>query len=109
MHSPGNTGEELERYSHRISNGQSGITYLLMAKGFCYLVTIMDWTSRKVLAWRLSNTLDASFWSEALEEAIRRFGAPEIFNTDQGSQFTSEAFMRILDTFGINISMDGVH
>jgi putative transposase len=83
------------------------ITYLPMAKGFCYLVAIMDWRSRKVLAWRLSNTLDASFCTEALEEAIRRFGAPEIFNTDQGSQFTSEAFTGILDTHGINISMDG--
>lgn len=83
------------------------ITYLPMAKGFCYLVAIMDWASRKVLAWRLSNTLDASFCTEALEEAIRRFGTPEIFNTDQGSQFTSEAFAKILSDHDIRISMDG--
>jgi putative transposase len=78
-----------------------------MAKGFCYLVAIMDWASRRVLAWRLSNTLDASFCTEALEEAIRKYGAPEIFNTDQGSQFTSEAFTNILISKGISISMDG--
>ena len=82
------------------------ITYLPMARGFCYLVAVMDWASRKVLAWRLSNTLDASFCTEALEEAIRKYGVPEIFNTDQGSQFTSEAFLNILTTNGIRISMD---
>jgi putative transposase len=82
------------------------ITYLPMARGFCYLVAVMDWASRKVLAWRLSNTLDASFCTEALEEAIRKYGIPEIFNTDQGSQFTSEAFLNILNTNGIRISMD---
>ena len=83
------------------------ITYIPMAKGFCYLVAIMDWASRKVLAWRVSNTLDVTFCTEALEEAIRRFGVPEIFNTDQGSQFTSEAFIGILKAHGIRISMDG--
>ena len=83
------------------------ITYLPMAKGFCYLVAIMDWASRKVLTWRLSNTLDVTFCTEALEEALRRFGSPEIFNTDQGSQFTSEAFTGILNAHGIRISMDG--
>jgi len=83
------------------------ITYIPMAKGFCYLVIIMDWASRKVLAWRLSNTLDASFCIDALEEAIRKFGTPDIFNTDQGSQFTSDAFLGILESHGINISMDG--
>ena len=83
------------------------ITYLPMAKGFCYLVAIMDWASRRVLAWRLSNTLDVSFCSEALEEAIMKYGIPEIFNTDQGSQFTSEAFTGILKAHGIRISMDG--
>ena len=83
------------------------ITYLPMARGFCYLVAIMDWASRKVLAWRLSNTLDASFCLDALEEALARFGAPEIFNTDQGSQFTSEDFIEMLSTPGISISMDG--
>ena len=83
------------------------ITYIPMAKGFCYLVAIMDWSSRRVLAWRLSNTLDASFCTEALEEAIRKYGTPEIFNTDQSSQFTSEAFTDILIGNGISISMDG--
>lgn len=83
------------------------ITYLPMARGFCYLVAIMDWASRRVLAWRLSNTLDVSFCIEALEEAIVKYGAPEIFNSDQGSQFTSEAFTGILNANGIRISMDG--
>ena len=83
------------------------ITYLPMARGFCYLMAIMDWASRKVLAWRLSNTLDASFCTEALEEAIRKYGTPEIFNTDQGSQFTSDAFIGILESHDIKISMDG--
>jgi len=80
------------------------ITYLPMAKGFCYLTVIMDWASRKVLTWRLSNTLDVTFCTEALEEALRKFGAPEIFNSDQGSQFTSEAFAGILNDHGIRIS-----
>jgi len=83
------------------------ITYVPMAKGFCYLMAIMDWASRKVLAWRLSNTLDASFCTEALEEAISKYGVPEIFNTDQGSQFTSDAFIGILKSHEIAISMDG--
>ncbi len=83
------------------------ITYLPMARGFCYLVAIMDWASRKVLAWRLSNTLDVSFCTEALEEAISKYGTPEIFNTDQGSQFTSDAFIGILENHRVNISMDG--
>jgi len=83
------------------------ITYLPMARGFCYLTAVMDWASRKVLAWRLSNTLDASFCTEALEEAIRKYGKPDIFNTDQGSQFTSDVFLGILEGHGIEISMDG--
>ena len=83
------------------------ITYLPMAKGFCYLVAIMDWASRRVLAWRLSNTLDVSFCTEALEEAIRKHGIPDIFNSDQGSQFTSEEFTGILRSYGIKVSMDG--
>ena len=83
------------------------ITYIPMARGFCYLVAIMDWASRKVLAWRLSNTLDASFCTEALEEALAKYGTPAIFNTDQGSQFTSEAFTKILEAHSIDISMDG--
>jgi len=83
------------------------ITYIPMAKGFCYLMAIMDWASRKVLSWRLSNTLDPSFCTNALEEVISRYGTPQIFNTDQGSQFTSDAFTRILKTHNIRISMDG--
>lgn len=83
------------------------ITYIPMARGFCYLVAIMDWSSRRVLSWRLSNTMSTSFCTEALEEAIIRFGRPDIFNTDQGSQFTSEAFTGILNRNSIRISMDG--
>ena len=83
------------------------ITYIPMAKGFCYLVAIMDWASRKVLSWKLSNTLDTSFCIEALEEALCRHGTPQIFNTDQGSQFTSDAFTGILKNHNIRISMDG--
>jgi putative transposase len=85
----------------------SDITYIPMAKGFCYLVVVMDWASRKVLSWRLSNTLDNSFCIDALEEAVTRYGIPDIFNTDQGSQFTSEKFTDILKDNGIRISMDG--
>jgi len=83
------------------------ITYIPMAKGFCYLVAIMDWASRRVLSWRLSNTLDSSFCVEALEEAIEKYGCPRIFNTDQGSQFTAEVFTETLRTRDISISMDG--
>jgi len=83
------------------------ICYVPMARGFVYVVAIMDWYSRKVLAWRVSNTMDADFCVEALEEAIRRHGAPEIFNTDQGAQFTSEVFTCVLKAAGIRISMDG--
>jgi len=83
------------------------ITYLPMAKGFAYLVAIIDLYSRKVMSWRLSNTMDASFCIEALEDAIQRFGPPEIFNTDQGSQFTSDSFTSVLKAHGVKISMDG--
>lgn len=83
------------------------ICYIPMAKGFMYLVAIMDWRSRRVLSWRVSNTLDTDFCIEALEEALQRFGAPEIFNTDQGAQFTSEAFTDVLKAHGVAISMDG--
>jgi putative transposase len=83
------------------------ITYIPMARGFVYLVAIMDWHSRRVLSWRVSNTLDTSFCIEALEQAIEDYGAPEIFNTDQGSQFTSEEFTGVLKRHGIQISMDG--
>ena len=82
------------------------ITYIPMAHGFMYLVVIMDWYSRYVLSWRLSNTLDTSFCVDALDEALRK-GKPEIFNTDQGAQFTSEAFTGLLEKHGIRISMDG--
>src|SRR5205807_5819691 len=85
----------------------SDITYIPMAKGFVYLVAIMDWHSRAVLAWRLSNTLGADFCVEALEEALARFGRPEIFNTDQGSQVTSDDFTGVLRRHEVTISMDG--
>jgi putative transposase len=83
------------------------ITYVPIGRGFLYLVAVIDWASRAVLAWRLSNTMDMSFCVSALEEALARFGKPEIFNTDQGSQFTSAAFTGTLAAAGIRISMDG--
>ena len=83
------------------------ITYIPMARGFVYLVAVLDWYSRKVLSWRVSITMDVHFCLEALEEAIARYGAPEIVNTDQGSQFTSQAFTGLLKEHGIRISMDG--
>ena len=83
------------------------ITYIPMARGFVYLAAVMDWHSRKVLAWRVSVTMDTDFCVEALEESLGRHGAPEIFNTDQGSQFTSDAFTGLLKANGIQISMDG--
>lgn len=83
------------------------ITYLPMAAGFLYLVAVMDWNSRKVLSWRVSNTMEDTFCVEALTEAIGVYGAPEIFNTDQGSQFTSSAFIQGLKDAHVKISMDG--
>ena len=83
------------------------ITYLPMRRGFLYLVAVMDWATRKVLAWRLSNTMDVEFCIEALQEACARFSRPEIFNTDQGSQFTSPRFTAVLRDAGARISMDG--
>jgi putative transposase len=83
------------------------ITYIPIGRGFLYLVAIIDWASRAVLAWRLSNTMDVSFCLSALAEAVARFGRPEIFNTDQGAQFTSAAFTGKLEAAGIAISMDG--
>ena len=83
------------------------ITYIPMRKGFLYLVAIMDWHSRKVLSWRLSNTMDAAFCVDALQEALGQYGAPEIFNTDQGSQFTSTDFTEVLKAADVRISMDG--
>ncbi len=78
-----------------------------MRRGFLYLVAIMDWATRKVLAWRLSNTLDASFCVDALNEAIAKYGKPEIMNTDQGSQFTGSAWITTLTEADVKISMDG--
>ena len=83
------------------------LTYIPVQKGFLYLVAVMDWATRRVLSWRLSNTLDARFCTEALTEAIERYGRPEIFNTDQGSQFTSLEFTSVLKDSGVAISMDG--
>ena len=83
------------------------ITYIPMRRGFLYLVAIMDWASRRVLAWRLSNTMDADFCIEALEEAMGRHGRPEILNTDQGSQFTSPRFTDVLTAADVKVSMDG--
>jgi len=83
------------------------ITYVRLRGGFVYLVAIMDWHSRKVLSWELSNTMDSSFCISALERAIRLYGKPDIFNSDQGSQFTSDSFTTALKDNGIKISMDG--
>jgi putative transposase len=83
------------------------ITYIPMRKGFLYLVAVMDWATRKVLSWRISNSMDVDFCLESLEEALVRYGTPEIFNTDQGSQFTCQRFTSVLKERGIQISMDG--
>ena len=83
------------------------ITYIPMSRGYMYLVAVMDWHSRKVLSWRVSNSLDSDFCVDALTEALSRFGTPEIFNTDQGAQFTSQAFTNVLKNHKVAISMDG--
>lgn len=83
------------------------ITYIRVGRGFAYLTAVVDWYSRKVLAWRLSNTMDATFCLAALREALATYGSPEIFNTDQGSQFTSDDFIKVLEDHKIRISMDG--
>jgi putative transposase len=83
------------------------ITYIPMSRGFLYLVAVMDWATRKVLAWRLSNTMEVDFCVAAVEEALARFGTPEMFNTDQGSQFTSPRFTGLLSEASVRISMDG--
>ena len=83
------------------------ITYIPVQRGFLYLVAVMDWATRRVLSWRLSNTLDARFCTEALTEALERYGRPQIFNSDQGSQFTSQEFTSVLKDSGVAISMDG--
>ncbi len=97
-------GATIDRANHVWA---ADITYIPIGRGFLYLVAIIDWASRAVLAWRLSNTMDVSFCLAALEEAFARFGRPEIFNTDQGSQFTSAAFTGALAEAGVAISMDG--
>jgi len=83
------------------------ITYIPMARGFAYLAAVIDWFSRKVLAWKLSITLDTGFCIEAVEEALAKYGKPEVFNTEQGSQFTSLSFTELLKSHEIAISMDG--
>lgn len=83
------------------------VTYIRLARGFAYLVAVIDWYSRRVLSWRLSNSMDASFCVDCLEDALRAFGKPEVFNSDQGSQFTSAAFTGVLKREGVAISMDG--
>ena len=85
----------------------SDITYIPTKFGFLYLTAVVDWYSRRILAYRLSNTMDVAFCTEVLEEALEKFGTPEIFNTDQGAQFTSDAFTGILKEHGVAISMDG--
>jgi putative transposase len=97
-------GLTIERPNHVWA---ADITYIPIGQGFLYLVAIIDWASRAVLSWRLSNTMDTSFCIDALEDALARFGRPDIFNTDQGSQFTSAAFTGKLLAAGIRISMDG--
>jgi len=118
---PGNQGSSKPNKAHKVypyllrnlaisrSNQvwATDITYIPMHKGFAYLIAVMDWHSRKVLSWRLSNVMDTEFCVEALQEAISRYGTPDIFNTDQGSQFTSEAFTGVLRENNIQISMDG--
>jgi len=103
-------------YPHLLRNMQitrpnqvwcADISYIPVKRGFLYLVAIMDWATRKVLSWRLSNTMDASFCKEALDEAIAKYGPPEIMNTDQGSQFTGAAWITTLTEAGVRISMDG--
>ncbi len=83
------------------------ISYIPLAHGFMYLTAVIDWATRKVLSWRVSNTMETSFCVDALEEALHRYGTPEIFNTDQGSQFTSDEFTGVLKDYGVKISMDG--
>ncbi len=97
-------GLNIERANHVWC---TDISYIPMRHGFLYLVAILDWATRRVLTWRLSNTLTTDFCIEALEEALARYGKPEIFNTDQGSQFTDHAFIAVLDKHGVRISMDG--
>jgi putative transposase len=93
--------------SRRDQVWSTDITYIRLAHGFAYLVVVIDWYSRRVLSWRISNSMDTEFCVNCLEEALRRYGKPEIFNSDQGSQFTSDAFTGVLKREGVAISMDG--
>lgn len=93
--------------SRRDQVWSTDITYIRLTHGFAYLVAVIDWYSRRVLSWRISNSMDMEFCVDCLEEALRRYGKPEIFNSDQGSQFTSDAFTGVLKREGIAISMDG--
>jgi putative transposase len=95
---------QIERPNHVWA---TDVTYIPMERGFVYLVAVIDWFSRRVLSWRISNSMTADFCVEALEEAIARYGAPEIFNSDQGSQFTASSFIQVLQKHHIRISMDG--
>ncbi len=98
------TGVKIERPNQVWS---SDITYIPLAHGFMYLTAVVDWYSRKVLSWELSNSMESSFCVDALRKALQAYGKPEIFNTDQGSQFTSAAFTGVLESAGVSISMDG--
>ena len=102
-------GRTAETHSLRDERGAAvrPYTYIPMGRGFLYLVAVMDWATRTVLSWRLSNTLDNTFCREALQEALECYGRPEIFNTDQGSQFTSRDFIEVLEQAEVEISMDG--
>jgi len=95
------------KITHANQVWSTDITYIRMKRGFIYLIAVIDWHSRKILSWRVSNTMEVSFCTEALREAIENYGTPEYFNTDQGSQFTSNAFTSILESNNIRISMDG--
>lgn len=95
------------KITHANQVWSTDITYIRMKRGFIYLIAVIDWHSRKILSWRVSNTMEVSFCTEALKEAIENYGTPEYFNTDQGSQFTSNAFTSILESNNIRISMDG--
>ncbi len=102
-------GRAGETHSSQDEKGASvrPYTFIPMPRGFQYLVAIMDWATRTVLSWRLSNTLDSDFCTEALEDALAQYGTPEIFNTDPGCQFTSDDFTEVLKQAGVRISMDG--
>jgi len=99
--------EQFDVHPNQIHVWASDICYIPMAKGFMYLTVIMDWYPQRVLSWRVSNMLETEACLEALEESLERYGIPEIFNTDQGAQYTSEAFTGMIKVHGVQISMDG--